>query len=146
MEAKEQSNKHCVLDKGQKMITKFKIYAGKLTIALSAIAFTIFVGFNSFTASANASVNIEAFNNPSVLAATASGIGDRVEGSMQEGMGTVKRKASSDIDNKAEGALNEAKGNVKQGIGTAKNKLDDAKDTVGDKSESFVDSVKDFFD
>ena len=129
------------------MISKFKIYAGKLTIALSAIAFTIFLGFNSFTASANASANIETFNNPSsVLATTASGVADQVEGNMQEGMGTVKRRASSDIDNKAEGALNEAKGNVKQGIGTTKNKLDDAKDTVGDKSESFVDSVKDFFD
>ncbi len=127
------------------MISKFKIYAGKLTIALSAIAFTIFIGFNSFTASANASVNIETFNNP-LLAATASGISDQVEGGMQKGMGTAKRKASSDIDNKAEGALNQAKGSAKQGIGTAKNKLDDAKDTVGDKSESFVDSVKDFFD
>ncbi len=129
------------------MIGKFKIYTSKLTIALSAIAFTIFIGFNSFTASANASANIETFNNPSsVLAATASGVADQVEGNMQKGMGTAKRRASSDIDNKAEGALNEAKGNVKQGIGTSKNKLDDAKDTVGDKSESFIDSVKDFFD
>ena len=129
------------------MISKFKIYTRRLMIALSAIAFTIFIGFNSFTASANASANIETFSNlPSVLAATASGVSDQVEGTMQRGMGTAKRRTSSDIDNKAEGALNEAKGTVKQGIGNTKNKLDDAKDTVGDKSESFVDSVKDFFD
>lgn len=119
------------------------MYAGKLTIAVSAIALSIFVWSNPLTATSNTTANAETIGDlPFVVAI--SGVSEQVEGKAQKDIGTVKRNIGK-VTGQAEGALDQAQGKAKQDIGTTKNKLDDAKDTVEDKSESLVDSVKDFF-
>lgn len=123
----------------------FKAYTGKLAVVVSALVLSAFVWLNPFTATFNNTANAETIDQlPFVIVAT-SGITDQVEGSVQEGVGTVKRNVGK-VTGQTEGALDQAKGDVKQGVGTVKNKLDDAQDNVEDKSESFIDSVKDFFD
>ncbi|MGD1921980.1 MAG: CsbD family protein [Pleurocapsa sp.] len=120
------------------MSGRFKPYANKLAIIITAIALMIFAWTNLFI-----NINIDA------NAATLEGIGNQLEGKVQKDIGTKGRAIGDIADDtqlEAKSAVQQAKGKVKEGIGTTQNKLDDAKDTVEDKSESLVDSVKDFFD
>lgn len=82
-------------------------------------------------------------------AATMSGVSDRVEGTVDEYVGKVKRAkgdVTDDLPGEVKGGLQEVKGKAQQNVGIAKNKLDDAGNSIEDKSESLIDSVKDFFE
>lgn len=126
-----------MLNRQQIISSLFKKYASKLAIGVSAIALSIFVWLNPFTATVNTTANAE----PVVAI---SGVSEQVEGEVQKDVGAIKRNVG-EVTGQAEGALDQAKGEAKQSLGTAKNKLDEAKDNVENKSESFIDTVKDFF-
>ena len=114
----------------------FKAYVKKLAIIIATFTLVLLAWGNAFScASANA--------------ATIDGVTDRVEGKIEKGIGTIERNKGDLLDNprmEAEGGLKELKGSTKDTLGSAKNSLDDAKDTVENKSESIIDSVKDFFE
>ncbi len=131
----------------QLSIGRLKAYAGKLTLAMSAIALSIFVWFG-FASVTGLTANAETIGDLPLIVAT-SGVSDQVEGTAEKGIGTIRRNLgdmTGDTSEQAEGAMQQAKGDAKQNLGTAKNKFDDAKDTVEDKSESIIDSVKNFFE
>ncbi len=118
------------------MSSRFKPYTSKMVALIVAIAVMIFAWSNLF-------ININA------NAATLEGVGNQVKGEVQKGIGTAQRNTGDLTDDSVgelKGAAKQAKGEVRQNVGTAQNKLDDAKDAVEDKSESLIDSVKDFFD
>ena len=119
--------------------SRFKTYAGKLGIIVGAIALMIFAWANLFFQ----------VNTTNAHAATINGVSNQVEGKVEEGLGSARRATGDLTDNykqEAKGAAQQLKGKSKQGLGSAENKLDDTKDTLEDKSESLIDSVKDFFD
>ena len=131
----------------QALTSRLKAYAGKLTIAVSAIALSVFIWSNSFIIF-DTSANAQTIKDSSFVVAV-SGVKDGVEGTADKAVGTLERnlgEMTGDRSQQAEGMLDQTKGDVKQGVGTAKNKLDDAKNDVENKSESIIDSVKDFFD
>ncbi|MGF1590219.1 MAG: CsbD family protein [Pleurocapsa sp.] len=131
----------------QLSIGRLRAFAGKLTLGVSAIALSIFVWFG-FASISNIQANAEAISDLPLIAAT-SGVADQVEGAAEKGIGTARRNLgdmTGDTSEQAKGAMQQAKGEGKQNLGTTKNKLDDAKDTVENKSESIIDSVKDFFE
>lgn len=119
-----------------------KMYVRKLAMGFMAIALTILAWANPFfyvNTNANAETLVDL---PFVVAIE--GIGDKIEGKVEEDIGTVQRNVGK-VAGQSEGALKQAKGKAKQDIGEVKNKLDNAGDNAEDASESFVDSVKDFF-
>lgn len=111
---------------------RLKSYWRKLVVLVSAIAIMIF-------AWANLCLNLDAY------AATAEGIGNKIEGKVEKDIGTVERNFGK-VTGQTEGALKQAKGKAKQDIGTTQNKLDEAGNKVENTSESLIDSVKDFFE
>lgn len=129
------------------LINTLKAYAKKMTVAVSAIALSIFI-WSGLAVTSNSVANAETITNLPFAVAT-SGIKDQAEGAVDKGIGTVKRATGDMTDNttgEIKGAMQQGKGNLKQGVGSAKNKLDNAGDTLEDKSESLIDSVKDFFE
>ena len=133
----------------QATIDKFKAYMSKFTIATSIIALSVFVWSNS-TFIGNATANAQTIKDvPLVVAISGAGIADQAEGTFDKAAGAVQRKAgeiTGDTSAQFEGAIKQTKGEAKLNLGGVENKLDDAKDTVEEKSESIIDSVKDFFD
>lgn len=131
----------------QQTTDKLKAYMSKFTIAIS-IALSVFVWSNSTFS--NVTANAGTINNlPLVVAVSGSGIADQAEGTFDKVTGAVQRKAgeiTGDTSAQFEGAIKQTKGEAKLNFGDAENKLDDAKDAVEEKSESIIDSVKDFFD
>ncbi len=128
-------------------LTTIKAFAGKLTAVVSAIALSIFIWSGSAIVS-NSIAHADSIHNVSSVVAV-SGIKEGVEGAVDKGVGSVKRATGDMRDDpvqETKGAIQQAKGDAKMNVGDAKNKLDDAKDTVEQKSESIIDSVKDFFD
>lgn len=120
------------------MFGRARIYARKVVTIISVIALLIFTWANTFI-NANLDAN----------AATLEGVGNQLEGKVQKDIGTKRRGVGDLLDNpteEAKGALTQAKGKVKQDIGTTQNKLDEAQDTLEDKSESLIDSVKEIFE
>ena len=120
------------------MSSRFKPYTSKLLIIIATVAMIIFAWANLFI-----NVNLDA------NAATLEGIGNQIEGKAQKDIGTKGRAVGDILDDpsiEAKSAVQQTKGEVKQDFGAAQNKLNDAKDTVEDKSENIIDSVKDFFD
>ncbi|MEM8723189.1 MAG: CsbD family protein [Cyanobacteria bacterium P01_G01_bin.39] len=116
---------------------RLKPYVNKLAVIVTAIAVTIFAWANIFW---SADINANA--------ATLEGLGNQLEGKVQQDIGTKRRGVGDLVDNpteEAKGALMQAQGKAKQDIGTTQNKLDDAKDTVENQSENLIDSVKDIF-
>ncbi len=120
----------------------WKIYLGKLAVLAIAIAFTVLTWANLFL-NCNINANAATLENLSPIFAI-EGIGDQIEGKIEEDIGTVQRNLGK-VTGQAEGALKQAQGKAKQDIGTVKNELDNAADNAEDASESFIDSVKDFF-
>ena len=126
-------------------------YVNKLLVVAIVLVLSVFVWLRPFTSVHNVA-NAEVISNlPSVVAIGRSlppmaiaGVGDKVEGKVEEDIGTVQRNVGK-VTGQAEGALKQAKGKAKQDIGETKNALDNAADKAEDASESFVDSVKDFF-
>lgn len=119
-----------------------KSYVNKLLVVTSVLVLSVFVWLNPFTSVNNVAQAEVISNSPSLVAIA--GVGDKIEGKVQEDIGTVQRNVGK-VTGQAEGALKQAKGKAKQDIGTTKNALDNAADNAEDASESFVDSVKDFF-
>lgn len=134
----------------QTTIDKFKAYISKFTIATSIVALSVFVWSNSTIFSGNTAANAQTIKDlPFVVAVSGSGIADQAEGTLEKAAGAVQRKAgeiTGDTSAQAEGIIKQTKGDAKLNLGSAENKLDDAKDAVEEKSESIIDSVKDFFD
>ena len=134
----------------QAAIGKFKAYMSKFTVAISIVALSVFAWSNSAIFTGNTTANAETIKDlPLVLAVSGSGIADQAEGTFDKAAGAVQRKAgeiTDDTSAQAEGIIKQTKGDAKINLGGAENKLDDAKDTVEQKSESIIDSVKDFFD
>lgn len=114
-----------------------KAYTKKLALIFMTLSLVVFAWANIFC------------HDFSAYAATAEGIGNQIEGKVNEGIGATRRATGDLTDNKSEeikGGLQQAKGEKTQAFGTAQNKLDDAKNAVEDKSESLIDSVKEFFE
>jgi len=87
--------------------------------------------------------------NMNANAATISGVSDRLEGTVDEYAGKMKRAkgdATDDLSEELEGGLQEAKGKAQQDLGIAKSKLDEVGDFIEEKSSDLVDSVEDFLD
>ena len=119
-----------------------KNYLDKSLVVMAALVLSIFVWLKPFISVQNVA-NAGVINNlPSIVAIA--GVDDKVEGKVQEDIGTVERNVGK-ITGQSEGALKQAKGKAKQDIGETKNKLDNAADKAEDASESFIDSIKDFF-
>ena len=133
----------------QATIDKFKAYTSKFTIA-TIVALSVFVWSNSAIFIGNATANAGTIKDlPFVVAVSGAGIADQAEGTLEKAAGSVQRKAgeiTGDTSAQFEGAIKQTKGEAKLNLGGVENKLDDAKDTVEEKSESIIDSVKDFFD
>lgn len=124
------------------MPSLLKMYLGKLVIAVMAIAIAILAWTNLLF-----HVNIDA--NAATIQAISpviaiEGIGDKVEGKVEEDIGTVQRNLGK-VTGQTEGALKQAKGKAKQDIGETKNAVDNAADNAEDASENLLDSVKDLF-
>lgn len=129
------------------LFNRLKASAARLTVITSAIVLSIFM-WSGFINLDNSVASAETIDDLPFIVAT-SGIKDQVEGKIDEGIGTVKRATGDMTDNttgEIKGAMQQGKGNTKQTLGSAKNKLDDAGDTVENKSENLIDSVKDFFE
>jgi uncharacterized protein YjbJ (UPF0337 family) len=137
-----------MFDLQQTAIAKLKAYTSKFTIVVSVVALSIFVWSNFGIATNNITANAETINDFPFVMSTA-GIQDQVEGAVDKSVGTAKRAIGDMRDDPAqemEGAIQQTKGGAKLNLGDAKNKLDSAEDTVENKTESIIDSVKDFFD
>lgn len=119
-----------------------KSYLDKLLVVVTILVLAIFVWLKPFISVHNVA-NAGVIDNLSSIVAIA-GVDDKVEGKVQEDIGTVERNVGK-ITGQSEGALKQVKGKAKQDIGEAKNKLDNAADKAEDASESFIDSIKDFF-
>ena len=81
------------------------------------------------------------------------GTSDKIEGTVQETVGSAKRAAADlgdvDVDsmgNKLDGKTDELAGKVKRDVGRAKSAAADLGDEAEDQAEGFVESIKDFFD
>lgn len=120
----------------------FKMYFWKIATAILAIALT-FIAWANFLFDVNIDANAATVTDLHV-AATVQGVSDQVEGKAKEDIGTVQRNVGK-VTGQAQGALKQAQGKAQKDIGTVKNKLDDAGDKAEDASESFVDTVKNFF-
>lgn len=120
----------------------FKMYFQKIAIAILAIALT-FIAWANLLFDVNINANAATLTDLHI-AATVQGVSDQVEGKVKEDIGTVQRNVGK-VTGQAQGALKQAQGKAQKDIGTVKNKLDDAGDKAEDASESFVDTVKDFF-
>ena len=128
-----------MFDQPTTMPSLLKTYGRKIIIAVMAIALAIFAWANLLF-----HVNIDA-NAATISPVIAiEGIGDKVEGKVEEDIGTVQRNVGK-VTGQTEGALKQAQGKAKQDIGTAKNAVDNAADNAEDASENFLDSVKDLF-
>lgn len=126
----------------QTISSSFRMYTQKLVVAFTAIALAILVWANLLV-----HINIDAHAATLThlnLAATVEGISNKVEGKVQEDIGTVQRNVGK-VTGQTEGALKQAQGKAKQDIGTVKNQLGKAEGKAEDASENFVDSVKSFF-
>lgn len=77
-------------------------------------------------------------------AVVGAGTSDKLEGQVDEAVGTVERNLGK-MGGEAEGAAKQAKGQAKQSMGEAKSAIDEAADNVEEASEGFMDSVKGFF-
>lgn len=120
----------------------FTIYTRKIAISVLTLSLAIITWANLLF---HVNINANAATVTDLhLAATVQGVSDRVEGKVKEDIGTVQRNVGK-VTGQAEGALKQAQGKAQKDIGTVKNKLDNAGDRAEDASESFVDSVKDFF-
>ena len=115
-----------------------KAYARKLAIISMMIALVAFAWSNIFFHS-----DLNAY------AATAEGIGNQIQGKVDQDIGSLKRNTGDLTDDKSveiKGGLQQAKGKATQALGTSENKLDEAKNAAQDQSESLIDSVKEFFE
>ncbi|MDJ0688811.1 MAG: CsbD family protein [Xenococcaceae cyanobacterium MO_188.B32] len=117
-------------------------YVNKLLVVAIVLVLSVFVWLRPFTSVHNVAHAEVISDLPSVVAIA--GVGDKVEGKVEEDIGTVQRNVGQ-VTGQTEGALKQAKGKAKQDIGETKNALDNAADKAEDASESFIDSVKDFF-
>ena len=138
-----------MFDLQQAASDKFKAYMSKFTVAISIVALSVFVWSNSTIFTGNGIANAGTIKDSLVVAVSGSGIADQAEGTFDKAAGAIQRKAgeiTGDTSAQAEGIIKQTKGEAKLNFGSAENKLDDAKDTVEQKSESIIDSVKDFFD
>lgn len=130
----------------QLSLDKLKSVARKLTAIFSAIALSILMWSGSIIVTGTPAAQAETIKNIPLLAT--SGVKDRVEGTIDKGVGSVRRATgdmTDDPSQEAKGAFEQTKGDAKQNLGSAKGKLDRAGDKIEDKSENLLDSVKDFF-
>ena len=80
------------------------------------------------------------------------GTSDRLEGTVQEAAGKVKRgvgEVTGEYDGtakQAEGAADQLTGSVKRNVGKAKGAAADVGDDIQDTADGVVESIKDFFD
>lgn len=115
-----------------------KIYVRKLSVVCLIMALVAFAWGNIFF-----------HTDLNAYAATTEGINNQIQGKVEKDFGTARRNIGDLTDDNSEeikGGLQQAKGKVTQGVGAAKNKLGDTKNKAEDKSESLIDSVKDFFE
>lgn len=123
----------------------------KLIAIVSVLAIFSVVFASAFTIR-TASVNAETIDLPAIVAlenVSTEGIGDKVQGTIDRGVGKAQRNFGDATDrpgDTAKGALKEVKGTAKQKMGEAKAQADMAGDKAENASESFVDSIKDFFE
>lgn len=93
--------------------------------------------------------NIFFHSDLNAYAATGEGIGNQIQGKVDQGIGSFKRNLGDLTDDKSveiKGGLQQTKGKATQALGTSENKLDEAKNAAQNKSESLIDSVKEFFE
>lgn len=121
-----------------------KLYAGNLvTVACIAIV-SIFVWTKPLISSQVTTAHADTISNLPFVVAVA-GVSEQVEGEVEKNVGKAQRNLGK-VTGQTEGALKQAKGEAKKNVGEVKQKLDQAQDEAEDASESFVESVKDFFD
>lgn len=125
---------------GLKSFLKFYGYK-LLTIACALFIFSL--AWTKPLNLLNGAARAEIINNlPFVVEVT--GITDKVEGKIEEDIGTAQRNLGK-ITGQTEGTLKQARGKAKQNVGEAKSRLDNAGSDLEDASDSFVDSIEDFF-
>ncbi|MEO0013982.1 MAG: CsbD-like [Cyanobacteriota bacterium] len=120
------------------MPSLLKIYVRKLSVVCLIMALVAFAWGNVFF-----------HTDLNAYAATAEGLNNQIQGKIEKDFGTARRNIGDLTDDDSEeinGGLQQAKGKVTQGVGAAQNKLDDTKNKAENKSESLIDSVKDFFE
>ncbi|MDY6899177.1 MAG: hypothetical protein SWZ49_14025 [Cyanobacteriota bacterium] len=94
---------------------------------------------------------VDGFPQQVIAANPLRGMGDKLEGNVEQGAGKAQRNLGSGSDNikgaakEVEGLTKQAKGNAKQGIEKAKSTADNAGDKLEEGSENAIDAVKDFF-
>jgi uncharacterized protein YjbJ (UPF0337 family) len=123
-------------------INLLKVYGRKLVLIVCTLVITVFAWAKPFTLENN-TANADTLHSLSFLV-TAEGITDKIQGKAEEDIGTVQKNVGK-VTGQAEGTLKQIQGKAKQDIGETKNRLDNAGDDLEDASESFVDSIKDFF-
>ena len=72
------------------------------------------------------------------------GTANQVEGKAQEDLGRVQRQVDQ-AASQVEGAAKQVKGRAQQDIGRTQAALEDAADSAEEKADSWIDSVKAFF-
>jgi uncharacterized protein YjbJ (UPF0337 family) len=115
-----------------------KAYVRKLTIIFITTALMVLAWANIFF-----DIDLNAH------AATVEGMGNQTQGKVEQDLGNARYTIEDLTDDKSgeiKGGMQQAKGKVMQDMGTGKNKLDDAKNQAENKSETLIDSVKDFFE
>lgn len=137
--------------KTSNFITNLVDVKRKLVAFASIFAIFSLIFASVFTVN-TASVSAETINLPTIVAfenVSGEGIGDKVQGTFDRGAGKMQKNFGDAADrpgDTAKGALKEAKGAAKQNLGEAKAQADMAGDKAENAAESFVDSVKDFFE
>lgn len=81
--------------------------------------------------------------NPLVVA-FGEGTGDKIQGKVEEGVGTAKKNIGK-VTGQAEGAAQQAKGKAQQNMGETKSRMNRAGNDLERSSDNFVDAVKHFF-
>ncbi len=95
---------------------------------------------------------IHSYSQQLIAANPLSGVGDKVEGNVEQAIGKAQRnlgnspgQALDGSGKEVQGLAKQAKGNVKQGIEKTKSAADNASDKVEEGSENAIDAIKDFF-
>lgn len=112
---------------------------------------TVWFGVWFDSAQAAIATPLDGFPQQVIAANPLRGMGDKLEGNVEQGIGKAQRNLGSGSDNikgaakEVEGLAKQAKGNAKQGIEKTKSNVDNAGDKLEDAGENAIDAVKDFF-
>lgn len=114
-----------------------------LSLAVVAIATTIFLSFPAHTAAMNEAGQVVKERAKSELdSKTSAGVGNELEGKVKKNVGKVQRQ----FGDSTEGMAQQLEGQAQETAGKAQRKAEELAEDAQEKAGGIVESIQDFFD